>query len=239
MRDIALDRVSLIRAGMPLLAMDVDMNRSHALALCAALSSACDREDTVSFTGDTGALSGTPMVSMLHLDSTQSDVAFTSYKDDMVPVSFQVHQPGGTLGIYDDALSTAYGKIIVPLEGIDSELELRDERVMSVFFGMSESNRYVTFDFNGLEVTGTGEDQWDAEVKGLVTIAGISQTVTADLHIEKLDGGIHLTSNTPLVLSIDSFNLNDNLAALIELCGHSYVDDGVEVSIDLFFGVVQ
>lgn len=73
----------------------------------------------------------------------------------------------------------------------------------------------------------------DALVDGLVTIAGVTQTVTADLHIAQGQDGIRLTTNTPLELSIREFGRNDPLLALMDLCLHSSVDDGVEVGVGL------
>ena len=206
-------------------------------AFLAVLLTAC-RTDAVDFSGslDTAAPSAlSPQIDLLQLDSAGSGVSFVSYKDDMVPVSFDVHHPGGTLGLVDGSLESAYGKVLVPLAGIDSDLEVRDSRVMEVFFGLSDANRYVTFDFNGMDVAPLGEGEWAAAVSGTVTIAGVSQPATASLHITRDGDSLLMTTAEPLVLSIEGFGLSARLADLIALCGHDTIDDGVEVDVALRF----
>lgn len=213
------------------------MTRLYALVVfCGILG--CDSSSDLPVTNTTSqeiadSLGFAPTVSTFEVSNYSSRVNFTTFKDDMVPVTFMVHEPGGSVSMYDGDFSTAFGKVLVPLAGLDSSDTTRDTRVMDVFFEMSDTNQYVVFSFDGMSVVSAGDGEWDAVVDAAVTIAGVSQSVTADLHISEEDGGVRLKTNQPLELSIDQFELSENLQMLMELCHHSYVDDTVEVEVDL------
>lgn len=148
---------------------------------------------------------------------------------------------GGTVEIDNmGSVSGWSGTTTIDLTSWDSELELRDERIERLFFEV-ETHPEASFEItsldgmpaNGLTVGKTAEG---ATLVGNLTISGTTVETSLPVVVTREARSVTLTSSEPAVLSIESFGLNSQLAAVIKECAHESVADEVKVSIDVEVG---
>ncbi|MCP4810448.1 MAG: YceI family protein [Proteobacteria bacterium] len=159
-------------------------------------------------------------------------------EDPGAPVAGGFGQVSGELKVSDFAqLSGIDGAVVVPVSSWDSGNEVRDERLLRTFFE-AEGNPQATFEFaavRGLPEGGLVVGQpADATVDGRITLHGQTVDVSVPMSVTTYAAGhTKLLTETPIDLSIASFGLGDQLAALIVECGHASVEDAVQVTIDV------
>lgn len=140
-------------------------------------------------------------------------------------------------------MSGVSGTAEVDLASWDSENAVRDERIERTFFQVSK-NESASFTVTGVEGVpdgglapgGTSET---TVLVGTVTLSGATAEARFPVTTTRFDKGFTFVSNEPAVLSIESFGMNDQLAALIKECAHQSVSDEVKVSVDVTVGDIN
>jgi len=161
------------------------------------------------------------------------EIEFVSVKNGDSPVSAVIRDISGALRLGEKAengIHEASGSLTIPLTAVDSQLQLRDQRIMEVFFHAQDTPE-ASFTVSGVKMPEGEEGQANAGwVDGTLAIGPYSQAVRGHfLGTNDGAGGWTVESGEPMVLSIESLGMGSRLKALMELCGHKSIDDSVEV----------
>ena len=160
----------------------------------------------------------------------QGEIEFVSIKNGDTPVSATIRDIAGAIRLGDkaeDGVHSAEGALTIPLTAVDSQLEIRDQRIMDVFFHAQETPS-ASFTIDGVKMPeGNAGAGW---VDGTLTIGPYTQDVRGHfLGSSEEEGSWSFESGEPMVVSIESLGMGSRLKALMELCGHRSIDDSVEV----------
>ncbi len=129
-------------------------------------------------------------------------------------------QEGGIL-----ALS---GVLEIPLGSLDTGLEFRDDRIKETFFGLSGN---PTAQFHLLKMKHPAPGSSAMWIDGRLEIGPFSQEVRGHfLATPEEDGSMTLRSGEAMIVSIDNLGMGERAQALLELCGHTSIDDSVEIT---------
>ena len=202
----------------------------HAMWILVALLGGCGGDQTP-VQADVAPLPPVVQAELLHLDAK---VEVTTVKNGTVPVVGRFAAAEGELHVQNiDTWEGLIGAIRVPLVQWDSGLALRDERIRKTFFRVPEVPRAV-LEFQAKQpfssprlVGGVA----DLLLQASLSIGG--PPVQVDLAVRvKREGERAYTfeSTAPVQVAISSLGLSPHLSALVALCGHESVADGVTIS---------
>jgi hypothetical protein len=160
----------------------------------------------------------------------QGEIEFVSIKNGDSPVSAVIRDITGAIRLgekAEDGVHRAEGALTIPLTAVDSQLEIRDQRIMNVFFHAQETPS-ASFAIDGVKMPEGNEGAgW---VDGTLSIGPYTQDVRGHfLGASQEEGSWTFESGEPMVVSIESLGMGSRLKALMELCGHRSIDDSVEV----------
>ena len=160
----------------------------------------------------------------------QGEIEFVSIKNGDSPVSAVIRDITGAIRLgekAEDGVHHAEGSLTIPLTAVDSQLEIRDQRIMDVFFHAQETPS-ASFAIDGVKMPEGNEGAgW---VDGTLSIGPYTQDVRGHfLGASQEEGSWTFESGEPMVVSIESLGMGSRLKALMELCGHRSIDDSVEV----------
>jgi len=132
----------------------------------------------------------------------------------------------GVTGTVDLAAGT--GTLTIPVSNWDSALEVRNHNVRTAFF-QAVDHPNATFVLESLSLTeGTGT------AKGTLSLYSGSVPVAATVTVSTdAEGRTQVQTKDPFSVSISALGLSEPLAALMKLCVHPSVNDGVEISVSL------
>jgi polyisoprenoid-binding protein YceI len=169
-----------------------------------------------------------------------STVSWTSIKNGDAPVKGTFTKVSGGLSLTAADLGATTGEFKIDLSGIASGVELRDLRISEAFFGSAaDAPTTATVTLTKLSpATATIEPGGSTEATADLTLvfAQGSVDVQAKVTVSRSDENTWTVATVEDVkLSIKALGLNETLAALIKLCGHTSVDDGVAIALDLTF----
>ena len=161
------------------------------------------------------------------------EIEFVSVKNGDSPVSAVIRDISGVIRLgekSENGVTSASGSLTIPLTAVDSQLELRDQRIMDVFFHAQDTPE-ASFTVSGVKMPEGADGEANAGwVDGTLAIGPYSQTVRGHfLGTHHGAGGWTFESGEAMVLSIESLGMGSRLKALMELCGHQSIDDSVEV----------
>ena len=178
------------------------------------------------------------------LDAATSTVEWKSIKNGDAPVNGKLTKPTGGLWLTAADLSATRGDLQFDLSGVDSGLELRDQRIAEVFFGATADNSAtgqvsltkLTPEAATLEPGGSTPATADLTVKAKDAEA----TVQAKVTVTRTDANTWtVVSAEDATVSIKSLGLDEPLDALMKLCAHKSVDDAVGIAVNLTFKAAE
>ena len=158
------------------------------------------------------------------------EIEFVSVKNGDSPVSAVIRDITGAIRLGDkgdNGVHAAEGALNIPLTAVDSQLQIRDQRIMEVFFHAQETPA-ANFAVSGVKMPeGTQGAGW---VDGTLSIGPFNQSVRGHfMGKSDTEGSWSFESGEPMIVSIESLGMGSRLKALMELCGHQSIDDSVEV----------
>jgi polyisoprenoid-binding protein YceI len=174
----------------------------------------------------------------MELGVANATVSMITVKDGDTEVPGKFEGVTGTMTFADGKHpSELTGSLDISLASWDSGLELRDDRVKSIFFEVakhqSASFRLTSIEDLPEEGMEIGSDA-EGTAKGRLTIGGTSVDVEAKVKLGRSgETDFHLDTVEPFVVSIESLQMTDPLKALMKECAHESVDDNVRVSVRL------
>ena len=166
------------------------------------------------------------------LDATSSKIAFASIKaDDIVETHYF---PGLTGSVAADGEVT----VIIPLEQVETRIELRNERMRTLFF---ETETYPTATirafvdkaaFSDLSIG----DRKQMELEGRLSLHGEDTTVYVDAFVTRIaEGRVEVSSSEPVALHVVDFKLDAGLEELRKVAGLPSITPSVLVTFTLVF----
>lgn len=164
----------------------------------------------------------------------------TALKDEKVPVKGSLNLTQGSLDLTASAQPAA--TLTVDLESYDSGLPLRNERVRKLFFNSDKPDlAQATFTSDGIAVKDVQKLRAELQlagvaVSGTLSFHGESHKIQTTLDIGYTWGGtLSVKTATPIVFKISTWQLLDNLKAMMAACGHLKIDDGVMLDVTAEF----
>ena len=228
---------------------DVHTVRPEVVPAGAATSAAAGAAPSSATLAAAAASSGNPVTpdpDPVSLSVKNASISLVTVKNGDTEVPAKFEGVSGRLTIPDAAApSDLTGALYIDVDSWDSGLELRDDRVKNIFFGISD-NKQIVFTLNGIsglpeEGLGIGE-QSEGVARGLIAFAGQSAAVEAQVKLARSGASdFHIDTIEPFTVSIASLGLIDPLKALMKECAHKSIDDLVKVSVrmDLAMGTEE
>ncbi len=178
----------------------------------------------------------------LALQAASSELTFSARKNDEVDVVGTFTRLSGSLSVPGGDLGKARGSIEIGFfGGVDTTDPNRDANVVSTFFGaLDDSGPKGQASLNNFEVKmpnlGVGESTAGnafVDVGAGASMMGLAVPV----RIERLaENQYKVTLTEPAELSIDKLGMGERKSALMTLCEHKSVGDGIKVSGAFLFG---
>ena len=166
------------------------------------------------------------------LDATSSKIAFASIKaDDIVETHYF---PGLTGSVAADGEVT----VIIPLEQVETRIELRNERMRTLFF---ETETYPTATIRALVDKAAFSDlsigdRKQMELEGRLSLHGEDTTVYVDAFVTRIaEGRVEVSSSEPVALHVVDFKLDAGLEELRKVAGLPSITPSVLVTFTLVF----
>ena len=176
----------------------------------------------------------------LVLDASGSTLAWTALKNGDASVKGNFTKISGGLSLTAADLSATTGSLIVDLSGVDSALELRDQRISEVFFGVApDAAQQATVTLSKLSVDTAALNAGESTggtADLTMAFAGGSTTAQLPVTVTRSDANTwSFETGEGAAVSIEALGLSVPLAALIKLCAHKSVGDSVGISANLTF----
>lgn len=166
------------------------------------------------------------------LDSTASRIAFASIKAGEV---IETHFFPGLTG---EITSDGQAMVAVPLDQVETKIDLRNERMREMFFQTSEYPTAViratvsAQDFSDLE---TGERR-QTEIDGTLSLHGAEAPIFVDAYVTRIaPTRIEIESAEPVIVYVSDFGLEAGLEALREVAGLPAITASVPVTFTFVF----
>ncbi|MEM9740446.1 MAG: YceI family protein [Pseudomonadota bacterium] len=166
------------------------------------------------------------------LDTETSTIAFASIKAGEL---IETHYfPGLTGEISQDGTAA----IRIPLDLVETKLELRNERMRNMFF-KTETHPTATIraqvsaqDYADLMV---GERR-QSELRGTLSLHGVETDVFVDAFVTRIGASrIEIESSEPAIIYVSDFELEDGLEMLREVAGLPSITPAVPVTFSFVF----
>lgn len=124
----------------------------------------------------------------------------------------------------------------IDLASVETGVAIRDERLRTLLFNVpvNPSARFsAKVDPGLLKDLAKGASR-DVEAAGQLRLAGQSRDVTAQLRLVRLvDGGLQVSSRSPLVIDLAAFGLKPGVEALREIMGLNFLAASAPVNLTL------
>ena len=178
------------------------------------------------------------------LDPALSTVTWTSIKNGDAPVAGTFTKVSGGLALTAADLSATTGTFTFDLSGVDSGLELRDQRISEVFFEAApDAAKTATVTLTKLVVDAAQLEPGSSTTGTADMTLAVSQgsaAVQAHVAIKRTDENTWtVVTHEDATVSIKSLGLGTTLDALMTLCAHNSVDDGVAIGLNLTFKAAE
>jgi hypothetical protein len=170
----------------------------------------------------------------------RAEIIVTAVKNGDTPVKGVLNLSSGNMDLTEGA--TPAVSLNVDLSTYNSNLIERDDRVRKIFFDVTNTEfKTAMVTIQSLTVQQVNELRSKGKVGPVVVpmelkLHGVTQNLTAHVEVTTTpENRVVVKSVEPVVVSIAQFSLGENLAALIQACGHKSVDDTVKVDFTIEF----
>jgi hypothetical protein len=222
-------------------------------ALCFALVVGCGEGSSTSETvapEPSGLFDGMPAITPASLPMklpmpsafqvSGGSVKATAIKNGTAPVMGTFSGIRGSLKMGGTpAVQTLTAHLEIALESYDSALELRDDRVKSLFFDVAKhGTAHVALESVDPLPAGAFPIGATVEIamKGTLSLHGATVPVETLLAFRRPTPiSLEAKTITPVSVSIAALGMNGPLQALIKECAHASVEDGIAIDADLAF----
>ena len=166
------------------------------------------------------------------LDSDATRLGFTSIKAGEI---IENHTFSGLYGVVDpDGLVS----IAIPLNSVETGIDLRNERMRDMFFQIDdhpEASIEVTIDPAAYENLNVGEQKL-TEIEGALSLHGVQADLSAQVAVTRIGPDrIAVASAQPVIVYVDDFNLAPGLEALREIANLPAITPAIPVTFSLVF----
>lgn len=197
------------------------------LAGCGPTAETTEAPDAAS-----AATEAVPQDASWALDSTASRIAFASIKAGEV---IETHFFPGLTG---EITSEGQALVSVPLDQVETKIDLRNERMRDMFFETGEfpiatiQTSVNAQDYSDLE---TGERR-QTEIDGTLSLHGVEAPIFVDAYVTRIaPTRIEIESAEPVIVYVSDFGLEAGLEALREVAGLPSITSSVPVTFTFVF----
>ena len=166
------------------------------------------------------------------LDSAASKMAFASIKIDEL---IETHYFPGLSGEISESGETF---ITVPLAQVETKIDLRNERMQSMFFKTDtypEAEIRASVDKAAFADLAIG-DRLETELEGTLSLHGVVSPVYANVFVTRIaNDRVEVATSEPVVVYVADYNLEAGLEALREVAGLTSITPAVPVTFSLVF----
>ncbi len=167
------------------------------------------------------------------LDNEQSALSFVSIKNGTV---FETHTFTQLNGKVD---SNGLATLNVEVNSVETMIPIRNERMQKMLFSAGKyplATATVQLDPSIVTELASSRSSQRIEISGQLSIKGMNQRVSAKmLATTTADGGMLLTTTSPILINASDYELNAGIEALREVAGLGSITPVVPVTLSLKF----
>lgn len=169
------------------------------------------------------------------LNSARSSLNFVSTKQSHVAEVFKAEQLSGSIS------DTGSATLLIDLEGIESGIDLRNDRLRSLLFETHIFDRAsvsISVDVKSINTLAIGQSM-TYEAIASVDLHGMVVDAATQLSVSKLQGSDLLVRSTvPILINAADFNLVSGIDALREIGNLQSISYTVPVSFTLLYNAI-
>ncbi|MCH7817719.1 MAG: YceI family protein [Proteobacteria bacterium] len=165
------------------------------------------------------------------LDNEASQLSFVTIKADHVAEVHTFDVLSGSIGDSGDV------KITIELASVNTLIQIRNERMQALLFETNlfpEATITGHLDIEALAGLSVGSTE-TLQVEFELTLHGMSNSMTADLLVSRLDNGLVASTLKPIIVTANSFGLIRGVEQLREVAGLPSISNAVSVSFTVVF----
>ncbi len=166
------------------------------------------------------------------LDSKASSVGFVSVKNTSVVESHHFKEVTGSIS------KSGNVAVQVDLASVETMIPIRNERMQAMLFEtvkFPQATLTTNVDMKRLKKLKTGHSQ-SMKVSGSLDLHGHSVDLETMVTVTRISrGGFQVTSQQPVILQTDQWNLGTGIEALRNIAGLKSITPAVPVSFNLVF----
>ena len=165
------------------------------------------------------------------LDNEASQLSFVTIKADHVAEVHTFDVLSGSIGDSGDV------KITIELASVNTLIQIRNERMQALLFETNlfpEATITGHLDIEALAGLSVGSTE-TLKVEFELTLHGMSNSMTADLLVSRLDNGLVASTLKPINVTANSFGLIRGVEQLREVAGLPSISNAVSVSFTVVF----
>ena len=165
------------------------------------------------------------------LDNEASQLSFVTIKADHVAEVHTFDVLSGSIGDSGDV------KITIELASVNTLIQIRNERMQALLFETNlfpEATIAGHLDIEALAGLSVGSTE-TLQVEFELTLHGMSNSMTADLLVSRLDNGLVASTLKPIIVTANSFGLIRGVEQLREVAGLPSISNAVSVSFTVVF----
>ena len=165
------------------------------------------------------------------LDNEASQLSFVTIKADHVAEVHTFDVLSGSIGDSGDV------KITIELASVNTLIQIRNERMQALLFETNlfpEATITGHLDIEALAGLSVGSTE-TLQVEFELTLHGMSNSMTADLLVSRLDNGLVASTLKPIIVTANSFGLIRGVEQLRKVAGLPSISNAVSVSFTVVF----
>ncbi|MDF1582225.1 MAG: YceI family protein [Methyloprofundus sp.] len=128
--------------------------------------------------------------------------------------------------------------LIIDLSSVDTGIEIRDERLRTLFFNISkfpEATASLKIDSEAIKAIKLGYSQ-EMELYAVIDLYGVKQTLPVVVQVTQLkEGKLLVYSKQPLIVDLSKFNLLEGVNTLRNIAKLQSINAAVPVTFSLLF----
>ncbi len=168
-----------------------------------------------------------------NLDAENSSLSFVTTKNGDFTETITFNTMSGQVNANGEA------SVLVPLISVNSEIPVRDERLQSILFEISEYPDLVVtanLDPDEMRSIKTGTPPVSSVIDATINLHGhkVTQNINVEVSRPKKDR-IEVVNTTPIVIRAEDFGLKDGIDQLRDIAGLDSIAYTVPVSFNLSY----
>ena len=166
-----------------------------------------------------------PLLADWALDSTESDLYFTSTKKENISEANQFTKLSGTIN--DDKKAT----LMVDLSSVSTQVDIRDERLQKHVF---ETDKYTTA-VATVDLSDETMKPGTYDINAMLSLHGVEQSIPAKVTVMEDEDKLVIFTAAPIMLNTSAFKMDAGVAMLKKLAGLDNINTAMPITFTLRF----